>query len=118
MEESGAEVLLFASTSDKTRWLRVSAEETNLPLAQYFGLIRQANEREIVADEHELVRLGKADAVSWIFQSQSNGLVFKYQEYQVKRGAFNLRMSFWTLLALFDSRREGFAQVGGTYAEL
>ena len=118
MRESGAEVLLFARTKDNLRWLRITAEETDIALEQYFALIRQVNAKDISLDEHEVTKLGNGDAVRWTFQTQVNGMPIKYQEYQVKRGPFNLRISFWTALTLFDALQGDFARVGGTYTEL
>lgn len=118
MRGEGAEVLLFAHTKDNLRWVRITAEETDIALEQYFKLIREVNAKDVQSDEHEIMKIGNSDAVRWVFRTQVNDIAIKYQEYQVKRGPFNLRMSFWTALTLFDTLQNDFARVGGTYTEL
>ncbi len=115
--ENGAEMLLIGMSPRGLYGMRVSVEEVDMPVKEYFAVIRSINAREFSRDSFRETTVNGKQAVEWQMQLSKNNVDLRYLEYQLKNGPFNLRITFWTAEALFQAYEPLFRNVIGSYAE-
>jgi hypothetical protein len=110
LSAQGAEMLFFATSSDGLLGARAIVEETDWSLDKYYKIVFEVNRDEFDHISYDIVKTGHMDMIEWIYKTDK----FTFQEYQVKNGKYNIRLSFWTFTTLFDDYKDEFYNISKT----
>ncbi len=115
----GSEIAMVAISGNQLMGMRILMEDTDVPLQEYFGLIKEVNQVDIARDQgHRVTRLGNVDSIRWIMDSVQEGVMVRYLEYQVHLNKFNVRITFWTPERLYGVYSNRFESIAGTFQRL
>lgn len=110
LSSQGAEMIFFAMSSDGLMGARAIVEETDWSLDKYYKVILEVNREEINHLSYDKIKIGRMDTIEWIYKTDK----LTFREFQMKNGRYNIRLSFWTLTALFDDYKEEFNNISKT----
>lgn len=111
--EEGAELLFFAASSeDKIIFARAIVEDTNLPVREYFKLVKEVNSDELRHVAVQTKQTPQGEIIEWVYTVNDDQITFK--EYQMRKGEYNIRIGFWTLTSLFKDYHPDFQHIAGT----
>lgn len=116
VRESGGEMLFVAQNRAGTMYMRGIAEETALDPEAYFEIIQRVNAKELTESNHESAVLNGEKAVRWTYSADTGATRIQFLEYQIRRGRYNVRLSFWTLPSLFASYEPEFETIARSFA--
>jgi hypothetical protein len=110
--DEGGELIYFALSKNGSLGARATVEDIDLPLEQFYKVIFEVNSDELDKQiSYDIVKMGRENMVKWVYQAGQ----MTYQEYQVKRGKYNIRMTFWVFSALYDDYKDEFYKIASTY---
>lgn len=107
------EALFFGQTKLERATMRCFIEKSEVSLKEYFKLCYEANKESlstIKATYHESER----DLVIWQYTMLRENYKFHFQEYVFDQGEYKIRLSLWTLKALYDDYKEKFEEIAKT----
>ncbi len=112
----GSEIAMVAISRNQLMGMRVLMEDTDVPLNEYFQLIKEINQVDIARDlGHQVTRLGNVDSIRWIMDSTQDGVMVRYLEYQVHLNEFNIRITFWTPERLYSTYSGEFQEIADSF---
>lgn len=114
--EYGSELALLAWSRNQLMGMRIIMEDTDVPLMEYFDLIKEINQADIEQDlGHEVTTLGNVEAIRWIMETSYEGVSVRYLEYQVHLKNYNVRITFWTPTRMYGAYSGRFRQIASTF---
>ncbi|HBS03515.1 MAG TPA: hypothetical protein DEA96_01025 [Leptospiraceae bacterium] len=115
----GSEIAMVAISRNQLMGMRVLMEDTDVPLQEYFRLIKEINQVDIANDMgYRVTRLGNVDSIRWIMDSVQDGVMVRYLEYQLHLNQFNVRITFWTPEKLYSTYSSHFEEIAGSFQRI
>jgi hypothetical protein len=111
LNKSGIELLFIGSTVEGLYGTRGIAVNLNEPGSEYAEYIHRINKDDITNDKG-LVQFvaGKNSMVKWVYDKSE----FRFVEFFFNIGTYDLRIAFWTRLALFEKFLPVFEEIMST----
>ena len=100
LNKSGVELLFVGSTVEGLHGTRAIAANLNEPVREYAEYIRKVNLPDIENDQGLVPFVtDRASMFKWIYDKSG----FRFAEFFVNIGTYDIRIAFWTKTELFDN---------------